>query len=151
MNEIDMKNVFIKILKFGGIYEDFIKNFGKDFWAENKYSDGWSVDTFNNSFDYYEFDVYMDHADGYYDSFSKRCLGHLDYYLFEELFDRYGYYVEYNGGDEEDFVFSLKFDLFKLIRQSNTKIAEIQFHIEELSEWCENMEKRIRGLENDKR
>ena len=57
MNEIDMKNVFIKILKFGGIYEDFIKNFGKDFWAEVKYSDGWSVDTFNNSFDYYECDV----------------------------------------------------------------------------------------------
>jgi hypothetical protein len=34
--------------------------------------------------------------------------------------------------------------------KKNTKISEIQFHIEELSEWCESMEKRIRGLENEK-
>ena len=95
LDKDEIHDLFIYTLDMAGLWDEFISEYGEKYEAKNWASDGWTFEA--GGFHLRECGLYPDHRDNSSYWWGRYKIEEDIRKALEEHF-----YVEYNGGDEED-------------------------------------------------
>lgn len=129
-----MEKIFIETLKKYDIYHAFIREFGKEWRANDRYKDGWWFD--EDSFSYRACDLFLNHRDGDDwrfddDDFERQMV---------KIFKGEGFEMTHNSGDEEDGFFRMEKKVALTLESLRPTIeGKITAHMHDLDEETQNL------------